>query len=96
MPDPRKLKVGDRVQFVCLPDEWSDPRRPPHPESVEFMEILISRRWPSRIARLDASGYPWIHARLRKKGTIEYQSWMITETTGWRKVKPRASGTGSI
>lgn len=25
MPDPKTLKVGDKVKFVALPEEWSAP-----------------------------------------------------------------------
>ena len=34
MPDPKSLRVGDRVRFVSLPEEWDDPGyvvRPCHP-----------------------------------------------------------------
>ena len=25
MPDPKTLKVGDKIRFVSTPDEWNDP-----------------------------------------------------------------------
>ncbi len=90
MPNPKKLQVGDRVRFVCLPDEWDDPLRTVPLESVEFMEAMIARTWPSRICEVDEYGTPWICARIRKNGEIEYHCWGILEKTGWRKVR---SGT---
>lgn len=40
MSDPKKLKVGDRVQFVSLPEEWQDPRYTVLPDSVQFMKTM--------------------------------------------------------
>jgi len=89
MPDPKKFKVGDRVQFVCLPDEWNDPMRPAPSESVQFMEAMVARTWSSRVYEIDEYGTPWIYARIRRNGEVEHHYWGIFEETGWRKVQPR-------
>ena len=89
MPDPKKLKVGDHIRFIALPEEWKDPKYGVPQESIDFMKTMISRSWPSRIAEFDAFGYPLIHARIRKRGRVYYHSWLITESTGWRKVRAR-------
>ena len=90
MPDPRKLQVGDRVRFVDFPEEWQDPQYTVLPESVEFMEAMIARSWPSRVYEIDEFGTPWIAARLRTDGEIEHHTWGILEQTGWQVVKRRS------
>lgn len=91
MPDPKKLKVGDRVKFVAMPDEWEDPRYTVLPDSIAFMKTMIARTWPSRVSRIDEFGTPWICARIRKDGRLEYHSWGIYEKTGWRVVRGHQS-----
>ena len=91
MPDPKALKVGDLVRFVTLPDEWSRPAHATPRDSIAFMKAMIKRTWPSRIARIDEYGYPWIEARIFRRGKWDYHSWAIIELTGWRRVERRAS-----
>lgn len=90
MPDPLLLKVDDRVRFVSIPEEWSQPGYQIQRYSVQFMKKLIRRTWPSRVKELDDSGYPWIEARIRERGRLVYHSWLITESTGWRQVHRRS------
>lgn len=90
MPDPKQLNVGDRVKFVSMPEEWQAPGYCVHSESVEFMQVMISRRWPSRVYEIDEYGTPWIAARIRKDEHIEHHTWGIFEKTGWRLI---TSGT---
>ncbi len=90
MPDPKRLKVGDRVRCVSLPDERNDPLHAVQPESLEFMKAMIARNRSSRIFEVDEYGTPWIRARIRRNGGVEHHSWGILEKTGWRKVQPRA------
>lgn len=90
MPNPRELKIGDRVRFVSIPDGWSEPGFFVSKESRDFMNLLIARRGSSRIDEIDEFGYPWITARVRNRdGTIHHHSWMITDTTGWTLVRKR-------
>lgn len=89
MSDPRKLKPGDRVRFIVIPDERSQPNVTVPEESREFMEKMIKRRFSSRVNRIDEYGHPWIEARIKVGERIEWHRWAITETTGWRKVKKR-------
>jgi hypothetical protein len=37
MPEPKKLKIGDRVKLVSLPEEWKRPDFGVQRDSVEFM-----------------------------------------------------------
>lgn len=89
MPDPRLLRVGDRVCFVALPEEWSREGHTVAADSQALMVRLIARRPPARIAAIDVAGYPVIEARLRARRRIHYHWWTITESTGWRLVKRR-------
>ena len=91
MPDPRKLKVGDRVRFVAMPDEWSQPNITLPRESRAFMKAMIKRRFPSRVYEIDEYGLPWIMARLKVGDKYKLHTWGIGESTGWRRVKKRAS-----
>lgn len=86
MPDPLQLKVGDLVRFVSIPDEWARRGFHVHRESIQFMKRMIRRKWPARVYRLDESGYPYIHAMIRQRGKRYWHTWMITESSGWRKV----------
>ncbi|MBN1589639.1 MAG: hypothetical protein JW888_09000 [Pirellulales bacterium] len=89
MPDPKKLKVGDRIKFVSLPDEWQDQEFTIHEDDVEFMKIMIARNWPSRVYEIDEYGKPWIYARVRSEDGWEHHTWGICEKTGWRIVRKR-------
>lgn len=90
--DPRTLRVGDRVRFVSLPRQWDAPEYRVDAEDVDFLQLLISRRRPCRVARVDEFGYPWIDARTRDPdGKTVYHSWRIAEWTGWRRVVPRST-----
>ncbi len=92
MPDPRELRVGDRIRFVSLPEEWKNPDYHVRQESVDFMKLLISRRRSCRVAGIEEDGYPWINARVRlEDGTIEHHGWGVYEATGWRKVQRRSN-----
>ncbi len=94
MPDPKSLKVGDRVRFVEFPEDWSRPGFVLHASSRRFMRVMIRRRRPVRVSNIDETGYPWVKARIRERNGIHYHSWMISETTSWKLVRPRRVGAG--
>lgn len=89
MPIPLELKVGDRVRFVSLPEEWKQPGYSIQRESVAFMKRMVKRTSPARVAMIDEYGTPWIFAQTIERGKKHYHSWAITEATGWRLVIPR-------
>src|ERR1700677_4261351 len=60
MPDPKSLKVGDRIRFISIPAEWSAPSYVVPREDMIFMKRMIKRPWPSRVYQLDYLGYTWI------------------------------------
>ena len=92
MPDPKKLKVGDKIKFVALPEEWNVPGITLHAEDLAFMKKMIKRKWQSRVYRISEDGYPWSRARMKKRGRFEYHEWGIYEKTGWRLVRKRLTG----
>lgn len=94
MPDPHDLKIGDRVKFISLPEEWKEPSYGIHRESRAFMKQLLKRKTPVRVAMIDEFGTPWIFASTIERGRRHYHSWAITEQTGWRMIVPR-KGNGT-
>lgn len=88
MPNPRKLRLGDCVRFITLPDEWKRGYTL-HRDSLSFMKTMIRRRSPSRVREIDEDGTPWIGARIRRRGRVEHHKWAILESTGWRLVRRR-------
>jgi hypothetical protein len=89
MLNPNTLKVGDRIRFTSLPDEWSKPGHGIHPDSISFMKRMLKRATPVRVTMIDEIGIPWIDAVTIERGKRHYHSWAITEKTGWRKIVPR-------
>ena len=89
MPDPKLLRVGDRVRFVSLPEEWLSSHASVSQASIWFMNKMIARTWSSRVSSIDNTGYPWINARIRHRGRLHHHAWLITESTGWRVVRHR-------
>ena len=89
MPEPQSLKVGDRVRFVSLPEEWKQAGYSTPKMSVTFMKRMLKRATPVRVKMIDKFGTPWIEAVTIERGRRNYHFWAITENTGWRKVMPR-------
>jgi hypothetical protein len=89
MPDPQALKIGDRVRFVAIPEEWSQPGYRVSAASRRFMAKMLRRSWPSRVVEIDEFGTPWISARIRERGKLRLHTWAILESTGWRRVERR-------
>ena len=89
MPNPYTLKVGDRIRFVSLPEEWNEPGHGIHRDSFSFMKRMLKRTVPVRVTMIDENGTPWIDAVTIERGKRHYHSWAITEETGWRKIVPR-------
>ncbi len=89
MPNPKDLKLGDKVRFISRPDEWAQPGYRIDSDDIVFMDRLIARGYPARICRIDEYGNPWIRVRLKSDSGYEHHTWSITESSGWMKVVPR-------
>ena len=86
MPDPKRLHVGERVEFYALPAEWRVPGYTLHPESAEFMAHLVKWRRMVLIDRIDEYGTPWVTVRIHRSRGTSVDRWGIFERTGWRRV----------
>ncbi len=89
MPDPKALKVGDKVRFTSIPEEWNRLRITLHRDDLAFMKYVIARGRPSRVYEVDENGIPWVAMRIQGPKGLEFHTWGIFEKTGWRKVSPR-------
>ncbi len=87
MPDPKRLRVGERVVFNSLPKEWAVPGYTLLPESAAFMAHLVKWRRVCRIDSIDEFGTPWITVRIRRTTGTTVETWGIFERTGWRRVR---------
>ena len=85
MPNPKILKIGDKIKFIHRPAEWNNHKFHTDKEDKKFMDILISRGYWQRISEIDEYGKPWIHVRIKNKNRIEHHTWAIMEKTGWVK-----------
>lgn len=95
MPDPRRLRVGDRLVYVALPAHWARPDVGVPASSRRFLRAIVARGRSVRVHRKDDDGYPWFRARLRRPdGGVEHHEWGVFETTGWRRVAPRKPRRG--
>ena len=88
----QKLRVGDRIRFVSMPTEFSQPGYFVHKDTLRVYRRLIARRRSVRVAFLGDWGdwkVPWIRCRFRRKdGRIEYHALAINHD-GWVRVRSR-------
>lgn len=85
MPNPKTLKIGDKIKFIHHPVEWDDPKFHIDKWDKKFMDILISRGYWQKISKIDEYGKPWIQTRIKNKNRVEHHGWAIVEKTGWIK-----------
>ena len=83
MPDPKLLKVGDRIKYVTRPLEWIDPKFKVCEDDKKFLDAIIKRGYWQRIYEIDEYGNPWIEIRLKVDGKVQLHTWAIFEDSGW-------------
>ena len=83
MPNPKNLRVGDRIKYVCRPREWSNINFRVCEDDKIFLDELIKRGYWQRVYEIDEYGYPWIYIRLSIKNKVEIHTWAIFEESGW-------------
>jgi hypothetical protein len=83
-----ELNVGDRVRIVSIPGAGVAGYYL-HPGTKRAYKILIARRRPVRIWRIDHKGLPWFRFRVKlKNGTWEHHFICIApEDNNWVMVK---------
>jgi hypothetical protein len=76
------LKPGDIIQFIKRPNEWSIKGHYVHPESIEFMDLMIKRKRKCKVTHLDEFGCPWIKVIMVIRGRKEWHSWAVFRKGG--------------
>jgi hypothetical protein len=85
----KRLKVGDRVRIVHMPNEFSQAGYFVHRHTLRAYRTLIARNRPLRVSEIDGWRMPWVRFQLRRKdGRIEYHS-MLFNHDGLVLVQPR-------
>jgi hypothetical protein len=95
MPDRAKLKIGDRIQLLRVPDVDLEQRERELREGREdagwtanTIERIIRIDPIVTINEIDEMGMPWFDYELPDAdGQIEYHSIAIMENKSWRLVK---------
>lgn len=74
----RVLKVGDHVQIVHYPCEFTEHEYTMHDETREVYRHLIESREILEVSELDDDGYPWVRFEIvNKRGQLEYHALML-------------------
>ena len=82
----RDLQVGDRVQIVHYPFEFSKHVYTLHAETRDAYRHLIETNATLVVCKIDADGYPWIDFEIVDGyGRVEYHSLMLNHD-GIRRV----------
>ena len=83
MPDPKLLKIGDKIKFISVPLEWNYPDYRVFPESKEFMDDLINQGEIVVINRIDEYNNPWFEVVIVRGNSKGENSWAVFESSGW-------------
>ena len=83
MPDPKSLKVGDKIRFISIPLEWNESGFQVLPESKEFMNDLIKQNAVVVKIRIDEYCNPWFEVDICSGKSNGENSWAVFESSGW-------------
>jgi hypothetical protein len=92
MPDRTKLKIGDRIRLLRVPEGDAEQRERELREGSEdggwtadTIERIIAQDPVVTISSIDEHGMPWFEYELTSaSGEIEYHSLAIVEDESWR------------
>jgi hypothetical protein len=74
----RNLRVGDRIQIVHFPCEYSDREFTMHAETRAAYQYLIDSSTVLTIESVDADGYPWTEFEMvDEQGRVEHHYLML-------------------
>ena len=95
-PNPRELRVGDRIRIIRLPGEGV-PGYYLHPDTRRVFKKLMARGRSVRIARIDGQGVTWFACRFRlKSGHWEWHELSVCELdNNWVRVVPHGEKSSS-
>jgi len=85
--DWNSLRVGDHIRFVSMPTAFS--RENCHSETLDAYRVLIARRRPVRVYRLDDLNMPWIRFRERDADGVWVHHDLLINHDGWVRVRTR-------
>ena len=91
MPDHKKLKVGDRIVLLCVPEADLAQRKRELSNNAEWpgwtadsIERMIRHNPKVTISSVDEYGYAWFDCELKDdSGEIEYHSIMMMDDDSW-------------
>jgi hypothetical protein len=92
MPDRTRLRIGDRILLLRVPQGDLDQREREIREGAEFagwtadtLERILAQDPVVTISSIDEYGYPWFEYELKSaNGKTEYHSIAIMEDESWR------------
>ena len=74
----RDLQVGDRVQIVHYPCEFSEHEYTMHDETRDAYQYLIESGLILEVNKLDNDSYPWVDFEIvNRHSQVEYHSLML-------------------
>lgn len=56
----KDLRIGDQIQIVRMPSEFSDPAIFVQKETADFYQLLIDRKEILTVEQFCHDGFPWI------------------------------------
>lgn len=91
MPDRTRLKIGDRIRLLRVPQGDLDQRERELRDGAEgagwtadTIERIIAQDPVVTISWIDEHGYPWFDYELKSAGgEVEYHSLAIMEDESW-------------
>ncbi len=90
MPDPRKLKPGDKVRLLAVPDGDLKQRRceiekglPDAGWTANTIEKILAQDPVVIIDRIDEYGFPWFDYSLNSADRVEEHSLAISDNASW-------------
>lgn len=95
MPDPAKLRVGDRIRLLAAPRADLEQRDreiqsgfPDAGWTADTIERIIAQSPLVTIDRTDEYGMPWFDVELKdERGETEYHSLVIMDENSWEHLE---------
>jgi hypothetical protein len=94
MPDPRSLKIGDRIRILSVPQKDLEQRERELAEKAEMagwtansIERIIEQSPVVRISRIDEYGCAWYETSIiGPDGTEENHSLIVYDVDTWERM----------
>lgn len=90
MPDRKKLKIGDKIRILSVPESDIKQRRIEIAEgkdnpgwTADIIELIISQNPIVKIDEIDDFGQPWFSCDLMVNGKPEQHTLAIMEDSSW-------------